>query len=182
MLVAKQVADFITYGRAMLGVVLVWLGAAFGREALPTAAVIMLINWSGDVLDGLLARLSSIKYRTWIGDHDLEVDMFVAGGLFIFLITAGYLPLNAGFIYLIAWLLIFWRFGFDRNLGMLIQAPAYLALILISLRDASVYGLMIVLWIAFVLIATWPRFPQEVIPGFLTGMQALTKRGDGGRG
>ena len=35
------------------------------------------------------------------------------------------------------------------------------------------HGLLLVTWVALVLIATWPRFAQQVLPEFLNGMRDL---------
>jgi hypothetical protein len=32
-------------------------------------------------------------------------------------------------------------------------------------------GLMLSAWVIAAVVVTWPRFPQEVIPGFLGGMR-----------
>jgi hypothetical protein len=176
MLVAKQVADLITFTRAGIGLILVWLGVAGGKASLPAAVVAMLLDWIGDCMDGIVARRSRVKYHTWIGDHDLEVDIFVSAGLFVYLITAGYLSFIAGLGYVIIWILIFWRYGLNRSLGMLVQAPIYLVLIVVSLMDAPTYGTWLVVWIVTLIVLTWPRFPNEVIPGFLSGMRGIFRR------
>ena len=81
MIVAKQVADVITSLRALIAVFLIWLGEVQGAAGLPTAVWAMVADWLGDAIDGPIARRSRIKYSTWIGDHDLEVDMTVSVGL-----------------------------------------------------------------------------------------------------
>src|SRR3989304_1760435 len=90
MLVAKQVADLITFARGMLAFYLAWLGATLSEHGLPIAVWAMIINWTGDSVDGALARHSRRQYHTWIGDHDLQIDMLVSFGLLIYMLLAGY--------------------------------------------------------------------------------------------
>jgi phosphatidylglycerophosphate synthase len=182
MLVAKQVADFFTFIRVLLSPILVWLGLTRGADSLPIASWIMIVSWTSDSLDGPLARRSKVRYRTWLGDHDLEVDMLVSIGLGIYLILAGFLSVEAVAIYALLWIVVFWRWGFQRSLGMLFQAPIYGYFIYLSLKMAPFAGAWMVGWIIAVLVITWPRFPSEVVPGFINGMNELlqvAKRKDG---
>ena len=45
-----------------------------------------------------------------------------------------------------------------------------------ALRLVPSHGFLLVTWIAVVLLATWPRFPQQVLPDFLNGMRALLQK------
>ncbi len=176
MFVAKQVADLITFGRAAASIALVAVGFFFGSEGLPIAAVLMLLSWMSDFVDGPLARRSRIQYHTWIGDHDLEVDMAVAGGLLAYLVLAGFVSLLAGTLYAAVWTWILWNWRGNRSISMLFQAPIYGWLIWMALKEAQPYGMLLVIWIISLVVITWPRFPREVIPGFLSGFQALGRK------
>lgn len=175
MLVAKQVADLITFARGLLGFWLAWLGFTQGDQALVLAVWIMIADWTGDSIDGALARRSSIRYQTWIGDHDLEVDITVSAGLLIYLLGAGFLEWHWAVIYLLIWAVVFWRWGFYRSLGMLIQAPIYLYFVVIALREPPHTGIWIIIWVAAFMIITWPKFPKEIIPGFLGGLKVISE-------
>ena len=170
MLVAKQVADLITFSRVVMAFVLAGLGLLVGKDALPLAAWVMIADWCGDMVDGPIARRSRIYYHTWIGDHDLQVDMTVSVGLLVYLLGAGYITWWVGVIYLIAWALFFLKYGIVPAPGMLFQAPIYFWFILISLRDVTGLGMLIILLILVAVILTWPKFPRVVVPGFLQGM------------
>ena len=75
MLVAKQVADLITYSRGLMALVLAGSGLLVGKDALPLTAWVMFADWCGDMVDGPIARRSRVYYHSWIGDREL----FVAG-------------------------------------------------------------------------------------------------------
>ena len=99
---AKLVADFITAARGMLGFVMIWLGLTQGADALPVVVMLMLLDWTGDFVDGTIAKRSRNPRRTWIGDSDIYVDLFVSIGLGIYLIEAGYVGQALGFWYILA--------------------------------------------------------------------------------
>lgn len=169
MIVAKQIADVITYGRGMIAVLLIWLGVSYGAQGLSAAVYLMLADWTGDISDGFFARKSSVQYSTWIGEHDLEIDMTVSFGLMIYLLQSGYLTIWVVIGYLLLWSVYFWRQGgIPHAQGMLFQTPIYAWFIYLALRDAPQAGRLILVFIAAVIALTWPRFPNEVIPGFLS--------------
>jgi hypothetical protein len=175
MIVAKQVADFITLSRGMLIIFFTWLGIACGKDGLQIAVTGMIYSWTSDSVDGSLARRSSRIYHTWIGDHDLEVDILVSIGLLIYMLFSGYVSLLAGGLYIAGWILLFVYLGFHKSLGMTFQAPIYGWFLWVAVRDAPVYGLLMIAWILIALAVTWPRFPNEVIPGFLHGFRGIRR-------
>lgn len=180
MLVAKQVADLVTILRAFIAPILVWIGITQGSSGLAMAAWLMLVAWSADALDGPIARRSRVRYETWIGSHDLEVDMFVASGLLVYMLVADFVTLPVAGVYLLVWALVFWRWGVPRSLGMLVQAPIYAWFILNAIRGAPPAGWAIVIWCCLVTAITWPRFPKEVVPGFISGIRAVLSQYRGG--
>jgi phosphatidylglycerophosphate synthase len=171
MLVAKQVADLITLSRGLMAFILAGLGLPVGRAALPLAAWLMIADWCGDMVDGPIARRSQVFYHTWIGDHDLQIDMTVSVGLLIYLLGAGYVGLWVGVIYLVVWALFFLRSGVTLAPGMLFQAPIYFWFIWTTVQGATGLGVLIIVLILVALILTWPKFPQVMVPGFLEGMR-----------
>ena len=167
----KQLADLITWSRAFLAPLFVWLGFSKGQEALPVVVVLMIANWTGDSVDGVLARRSPVPVHTWIGDHDLEVDMVIACGLLAHMTAAGLVAWQVAGLYLLLWLILFLSLGLARALGMLFQAPIYGWFILVVVRDAAPYALLMVGWILAAVLITWPRFPKVIVPGFLAGVR-----------
>lgn len=170
---AKLLADFITSLRVFLGFILAWLGLSYGKEALPLATIILLLDWTGDFLDGRIARLTSNPRMTWIGNHDLQVDLFFSLGLGVYLVGSGYVTNIVAICYLVIWGLLLWYWGFDRNLLMLIQAPIYLSFILIALMEQVNLGFWLVLWVLGMLTINWKKFSLEIVPSFIHGIQNL---------
>lgn len=171
----KHLADFITLARSLLALGLIWLGWSQSKDALGLAVYLMLVDWTGDVLDGILARRSRLNYHTWIGDHDLEVDLSVSAGLLGYMMLAGYIDWRVCSAYTLLWVLIFWHLGYIRSLVMLVQAPVYFWFIYIAIREPPYRGWWLIAWIAIILMITWPRFPNQVIPGFLESIRGITK-------
>jgi cardiolipin synthase len=171
----KTLADTLTGVRFLLAFYLIWLGWQKGPKAVGSAALALLIAWVTDVLDGPLARRDPRDIRTWIGDRDLEADMAVALGVWIYLTLAGFLsPWLAG-VYLLAAVVALWRLG-SAQVAWGLQALPYGAMIWTSWRMAPLFGLLLVAWIGLVLVATWPRFPRETVPQFLNGVRDLWRR------
>lgn len=171
MIALKYIADFLTFSRFLLAAFLAWLGWSRGADGLQLAALMMIVSWASDVIDGTLARRSRVSFKTWIGDHDLYFDMSVAVGLLIFMTAAGYINTSLSIIYILFWGLLFWRFGILSVLGKLFQTPIYAWFIFVTFRFAPIYGWIIVFFLLFAIGFTWPRFPQETVPGFLSGFR-----------
>lgn len=176
MLVAKQFADLLTCARLLLGCGLVWLGISRGKEGLEVAVWAMILDWTGDILDGPLARRSQRKYPSWWGDHDLEIDMAVSVGLLVYLLVSGWINIWLVLGYLFYWAVIFWYIGIPRSLGMLFQAPIYALFIFLAYVQNPIVARWLVVWLVGVVVITWPRFPQVVIPQFLTGLRKIKIR------
>ena len=75
-----------------------------------------------------------------------------------------------------AWGVYFWRSGLPRSMGMLMQAPIYFFFIWVAMTEAPNPGYWLVIYLLLITAITWPRFPQEVIPGFLEGMKQIWRR------
>lgn len=173
----KQIADMLSLLRVCIAILLICAGVVAGVEALPFAVVLLMISWTSDSIDGPIARRSGYESQTWIGDHDLEIDMSAAAGLLIFMLVANYVAIWIGFLYLLVWALIFWRYGLLSGLGKAFQAPIYGWFILIALRYAQPYGIALVIWVLMALWFTWPKFPESIIPGFLSGFKRIDDPG-----
>jgi phosphatidylglycerophosphate synthase len=172
MIDVKTIADTLTAGRFLLALLIFWLGLRAGRPALPTVTVALVLGWVSDVLDGTLARRDPNQRRTWLGDNDLGVDVCVALGLLCYLTFSNYVSRTIALSYVLITGALIWRFH-SRALAMAAQAPVYVMLLYLALRDALPYGALAVGYIMLVTIVTWPRFPETVVPEFLQGMREL---------
>ena len=170
-MVAKRIADLITFTRGLIAAVLVWVGFEFGAAGLSLAAWLMLADWVGDMSDGRIARLSRVEYHTWIGDHDLEVDLTVSVGLLVFLVKANFVHVWLAAGYLIVWGIYFGlQKEISHSMGMLFQAPTYGWLIWVAVQNAPLAGWSIVIFLVLAIVITWPYFPNVMVPGFLEGV------------
>ncbi len=176
--VSKQFADAITWARALLAISLPLLGISQGAKSIQLAVILLIANWTADSVDGVLARRSRGQYRTWIGDHDLEIDMFISVGTLAYLAAAGFILWQIAVIYLLVWLFVFWRFGVPHIMGVLFQVPIYAFFIVVAIREYPQTGLWLLIWVAAAIIVTWPKFPNERIPEFFGDLRDLVGRGE----
>ena len=165
---AKLLADILTISRLFIASAIIALGLLQGAGALPLVIWLTIAAWTSDVLDGTLARTSRRVRRTWVGEQDLIFDMVIGAALLVYMAAAGFVNIWLAGAYLGFSLLVFWRFGLTPAMGKLFQAPAYAWFIFVSLRAAPQVGAWLVAWIVIAVIATWPRFPRQTIPQFLS--------------
>jgi hypothetical protein len=178
-LLARRLADLITLGRAAGAMLLAASGLAGRPAPLPLAAAFLLADWTGDILDGALARRAPRAAPTRIGPYDLQVDLWVAACLLVYLAFAGRLGLGPALAYLAGAGLLLAATGWPRALAMLSQAPVFFVFILVVFDASPALGLLLLGWPLAAVALTWPRFPNEVIPGFLAGLRGLWRNGPG---
>lgn len=170
----KTAADLLTGARFLLRPYLVWLGLRGGPEAITVGALTSLIAWITDVLDGPLARCDPRGIRTWIGDRDLEADVTVALGVWLYLGMARFLSIWLVVAYVLVAAAALWHFG-SRHLAWGVEALPYGLMLWMVWRTAPPYGLLLTTWIGLVVVATWPRFARQTLPEFLAGMRGLVR-------
>lgn len=172
----KFAADILTSLRFFLGLYIIHFSVYETTQGVASASTLLWIAWVTDLLDGPISRLDPRKVQTWIGRHDLTADVTVALGCWLFLTFSDLIPMwiGLGYILLSALLLLYFK---SEHLAWGLQAPPYGLMILNALKYAPTYGMLLIVWIAFVVIVTWPRFPKHTLPEFLNGMKALFKRG-----
>jgi phosphatidylserine synthase len=174
MIIGKKIADLITIIRGILGFCLAWLGLTQGLAGLSLAVWLLIAAWTSDSLDGPIARRSRAQYQTWVGEHDLEIDMAVSAGLLVYLLGSKVVNVWIVLLYIILWGLVFWRLGMiPRSFGMLFQAPIYGLFIWVAIQELPGAGRWLIIWILAAVILTWPQFPKQVLPGFLSGMRKV---------
>ena len=71
--------------------------------------------------------------------------------------------------------IFFFLGGVERSLGMLSQAPIYGWFIWVAMREAPQSGRWLLIYLVAIVVVTWPRFPKEIIPGFLSGIHQVYK-------
>ncbi len=169
----KFLADALTVSRLLLALALLWLGESGGAGSLPSAISILVLAWVTDLLDGPLARREPSPRQTWIGDHDLAVDVSVAAGVLGYLTLAGYVsPLSALTYVAVAGSLL--AYYHSPALAMAAQALPYAGMLLVGVLQAPLYGALALGWIGLLITFTWPRFLRRSVPDFLCGIRALS--------
>ena len=167
----KYFADFLTGSRLLIAITLAWLGWTQDNDTWQLATFLLLYAWTSDVLDGVLARRSKVNFSTWIGTHDLYFDVVVAIGVLIFLSANGSVNPSVSIIYMLSWIMIFSRFGLISGLGKLFQAPIYGWFIFATFLSDPLLGGLIIIILLIMVVITWPRFPNDTIPSFLSGFE-----------
>jgi phosphatidylglycerophosphate synthase len=111
---SKRIADLLTSLRALAAAALILLGLRGDQRSFPLAAFLMLVSWTSDYLDGTLARLNPKIPRSWLGDHDLIVDVCAAAALLAYLAGTQFAPATWSLAYLVFCLILFVRFGLKK--------------------------------------------------------------------
>ena len=178
MLDAKMVADLITGLRGLVGLIMVWLGFTQGEAALPIVVFLLLLDWTGDFVDGKFARGSRHPRHTRLGDSDIYIDVFISLCLAIYLVSAGLVGFAVAFWYILGSALVLWRLGLDKNLLMILQAPIYLWFILNVMVLIPELGIWLLIWMLVALVINWRRFSQNMVPKFFEAMRSIWRRRD----
>jgi len=174
MLSAKTLADILTAGRAFLGLMMVYEGIIYKTDGLAIAAMTLLTAWITDILDGPIARRDTRGLTSWIGEHDLEADLVVALGVWLFLGISGFVSPFWFVIYLIV-AILFSSITHSIYVGWLVQVVPYASMIMLSLLFARSYGIVLVTYLLLILVVTWPRFIHHKVPDFINGMKDVFK-------
>jgi len=169
----KSLADLITFTRTLLIPSFIWLGLSQGIKALPVVTVLILLNWTLDSLDGPLARRQKDAGVTWIGKHDLEIDLLITTSVLIYLTAAGTLSWPVTIPYLLIWAVIFWLKGILAILGVLYQLPIYIWFIITVFLEMPQLLLLMIVWPLLAMIVSWPKFPKVIVPDLINGVTEL---------
>jgi len=158
---AKVIADFLT-GVRFFTALLIFICALFAESSLlPMVVCLTLVGWTTDVLDGRMARLDPHHRRTWVGDMDFAVDMFMVYCGLLYFITAGFVPFWPFLFYMVfaAATAIIWT---KKSVIMAVAAPIAAMPIIFSFLYARVWGWVFVGWIVLALLFNWKRFMGEI--------------------
>lgn len=169
-------ADLLTLLRASIALLLPWLGYRQGASSLPLAVYLMLIAWMSDFFDGAVARTQPETDISWLGKHDLQVDMGASAGLLLYLRGADFISTRFALGYVLVWTVIFWYYGFSKATGSLVQAPIYGGFLWVAGQMSPQASLWVLIWVSVLLLFTWRKFIYEVIPEFLGDMGEVLRR------
>lgn len=173
----KKVADGLTGLRLALSIILPVWGIFQGPRGLNGAAALVLVAWTTDAFDGPLARKSGVTEQTWVGRHDLIIDVLLAVGLLGYLCSAGVIHPLTALIYLLVWGVILWRYGcVTKPLGAAFQGLIYVWFGLVLLAQRLLVGRVMLLWVLANVCITWKRFFRRDVPHFLQGIREIKAR------
>ena len=167
----QHLADGLTLGRVILSFGIVGVGLAQRAQGVGTAASLLLLAWTTDLLDGPLARRSGAQEESWLGARDLYVDVILGVAVLVFLCLADLVHWGMAALYVCVWALVFWRQGgLPKALGALFQGPVYGWFVLQAIQRTHQIGWTLVLWVAATVGLTWKRFRGRRVPAFLRGL------------
>jgi phosphatidylglycerophosphate synthase len=140
---------------------------------LPVVTILILLNWTLDSIDGPLARRQKDAVVTWIGKHDLEIDLLITTAVLIYLTAAGTLSWPVTMVYLLIWAVIFWLKGILAILGVLYQLPIYIWFIITVFLEMPLLLLLMIAWPLLGMIVSWPKVPDVIVPELISGVTEL---------
>ncbi|MGB9856734.1 MAG: hypothetical protein ACPLKX_01145 [Dictyoglomaceae bacterium] len=171
----KSIADFLTLFRFSIGGFFTYLGLYRGKDAFPSVIVLLLLGWLSDVLDGSLARASKVSYKTWVGEHDFQVDIVFSFGLLMYLVLSGFISFLLIFVYLISAFLEIRSFPEGERVNAFLAIP-YAFAIYDAFKYALPYGIMTIIFLFLLLLFTWNRFINEKFPRFIEEVKSIWKK------
>lgn len=169
-LAVARAADTLTLVRLAIAAALVFVLAA---GWLGPAAVMLVLGWTTDTFDGILARRAPGMTR--LGGWDATVDALVGLGLLVGLVAGGYTPA----VWLVPQLTLAALLFFCHSAasGMLLQGIAY-GWMLRTLVDETAIGLAVMLaGIAAAAIVHGHRVPRVLLPKFFADVARLKRLG-----
>lgn len=162
-------ADLLTLSRIAAAGVLAWLGITAGASALPAAALVTVLGWTTDQLDGWAARRSATPTR--LRHCDFYIDVIFYLGILAYLATAGFLRfwLVLGFL---AAGIVMWLLTRRKTVVILFLRIIDGACGVIIMINAPAIGLAILLWLT-VLALIYRRRLAERVPGWLEDLRNI---------
>ena len=172
----KMLADGLTAARLLISMVLVTWGLAVGPDGLAVAAMLVLLAWTTDALDGPLARMSGLVGTSWIGRHDLAIDVALAVALLFWMCCGDLIFPVVATIYLGLWAFVLSRYGrLTKPVGAAFQGPIYGWFVVCLLLRGLVLGRLMTLWVLANVGLTWRRLIGTELPQFLDGMWGVAR-------
>ncbi len=155
-------ADALTLGRLALAVGLVLVGtmATEVAQAIRQITLWLLLGWTADIADGVLARLTP-KPTRW-GRWDFPLDMAMVVGSILGLTAAGAISPTLSLGYLMVAAFLVWRFP-TKATTMAVACPAVFAPFVLAHRWEPEIFWWSVLWAVAMLALNWRRFEEIVL-------------------
>ncbi len=170
MLWMKSLADALTTTRLLLAIVLALFGLGVLTGSATDAGIVVLAAWTTDLIDGPLARKSGVTKQTWIGSHDLYIDIGFGQALLIFMCSVGLVNPLVALAYVLVWGIIVWRYGrVTKTLGAIFQGPLYIWFGIRLLVRGALVGKIMVLWLLGNIAVTFKRLTRRDLPEFIHG-------------
>ena len=166
------IADLLTLSRIAAAGILAWLGMTAGATGLGAAALVTVLAWTTDQLDGWMARRSPTPTR--LGPYDFPIDVVFYAGIVTYLITAGFVPpaVSLGFVVLAV---IAWLVTRRKAVGLLALRIIDLTCAAVIFRHASVIGILLLVWVS-VLAVIYRRRLAERVPRWLVELRSAVRR------
>jgi phosphatidylglycerophosphate synthase len=170
------VADLLTLSRVAAAGILVWLGITAGASGVGAAALVTVLAWTTDQLDGWVARRSPTPTR--LGPYDFPIDVVFYAGIVTYMTTAGFVPLGVslGFVVLAV---IAWLVTRRKAVGILALRIVDLTCAAVIFRYAPAIGVLLLVWVA-ALAVIYRRRLAERVPRWLVELRSTIRGRQGG--
>lgn len=142
----NRIPDFFTSLRIILGFILIGSGIVNGAVAIAEDIWLLVASWSTDMVDGRLSRTLKTHGKTWLGRHDVYIDMFVSLAVLAYMTVTAVLPLWIVLVYLLVWGAIFARWGLKEMFAQIFQNPIYLAFVVFTVIAQPAVLPWLLLW------------------------------------
>jgi phosphatidylglycerophosphate synthase len=171
---AKLLAETLTALRFVLAAFIAWSAWTQPREStVGTIAMLTILAWTTDWLDGPLARRAPVDRQTWLGAHDLTADLSLVLALAVSLAVWGAVPMIPLVIALVVG--VFGKRVFHSLAPLqLMMGLIYGAFILVAWQSEAAWGLRLVAWIALSVVLH-PRRAWSQISGFLESVGKISR-------
>lgn len=168
-------ADILTASRLVIAGALVLLGLLAGREAFPTAVILLIAGWTTDSLDGMAARAAPpTREVSWWGEHDYPIDVLMVFCAGVYLTLAGFIPTRY-FIAYVALALVLTLLTRAKSVLMLLETPLVFYPVYLSFQMGGALAWAWVLWGLAFLIIDGRRFIY-VVQSFIEDAGRLLRR------
>ena len=143
---AARLADALTLSRAIIALLILWLGYWQGRTAVPAMVLLATVGWMSDAIDGFFARRSACA--THLAFLDYPIDVLLTWAEFIFAAQVGFISPVFVLIYTLLALIATLRFR-RKAVMVLFTRGIDLVVIYLALSYAPAYMIPLAIWLPF---------------------------------